>query len=48
MVEDSYSVRKNEIMTRAAELFREKGYQSTSVNDIASEMGFSKPALYYY
>ena len=48
MIEDSYSVRKNEIMTRAAELFREKGYQSTSVNDIASEMGFSKPALYYY
>lgn len=48
MIDDSYAVRKTEIMTRAAELFREKGYHSTSVNEIASEMGFSKPALYYY
>lgn len=48
MHDESYALRKNEIMTRAAALFWEKGYESTSVNDIAAEMGFSKPALYHY
>jgi len=29
-------------------LFREKGYMSASLDDITSEIGITKPAIYYY
>jgi AcrR family transcriptional regulator len=32
----------------ASELFSERGYASTSLQDIADAMGMSRPALYYY
>ena len=32
----------------AARLFEEKGYASTSVEDITGELGFTKKVFYYY
>jgi len=46
--QEGYPLRRQEIISRAAKLFQENGYERTSVNQIAKEMGFSKPALYYY
>lgn len=40
--------RKSEILTIAARLFREHGYHTTSLDDIAKQMNFTKPAIYYY
>lgn len=45
---ENYPHRREEIIELSAKLFREKGYDKTSVNEIADEAGFSKPALYYY
>jgi AcrR family transcriptional regulator len=44
----AHSSRREEIVTRAAELFDQKGYGATSVDDIAAAIGIAKPTLYYY
>ena len=41
-------VRWEEILTVSARLFREKGFMATTMEDIASELYITKPALYYY
>ncbi|MDY6795749.1 MAG: TetR/AcrR family transcriptional regulator [Actinomycetota bacterium] len=40
--------RWDEILSVSARLFREKGYRATTMDDIASELHITKPALYYY
>lgn len=40
------STRKVEILRHAARLFRQKGYQATSLKDIAREVGVEAPSLY--
>jgi AcrR family transcriptional regulator len=40
--------RMEEVYTKAAGLFREKGYMNTSVNGIARELNIQKGSLYYY
>lgn len=40
--------RKSEILAAATKLFHEKGYSTTSLDDIADRVGFTKPAIYYY
>ena len=40
--------RMEEVYAKAAMLFRETGYQNTTVNDIARELGIQKGSLYYY
>ena len=40
--------RWGEIISVSARLFREKGYRSTTMEDIAAELHVTKPALYYY
>jgi len=40
--------RRSQILRIATELFREKGYHGTSLEDIADRVGFTKPAIYYY
>lgn len=40
--------RRKEILAVAARLFRERGYYSTSLDDIMGTIGISKPAVYYY
>jgi AcrR family transcriptional regulator len=38
----------NEILEHAARLFAERGYDGTSLQDVADAVGVSRPALYYY
>ena len=40
--------RKDEVIRVAARLFAAKGYHATTLDEIAEEMGVTKPALYYY
>jgi len=40
--------RRVEILDVATHLFRAQGYHSTSLDDIAAAIGFTKPAIYYY
>jgi AcrR family transcriptional regulator len=40
--------RQREILEAAAEVFHRKGYESTSIQDIADAVGILKGSLYYY
>jgi AcrR family transcriptional regulator len=42
------SIRKQKIIEVAATLFCKKGYQSTSLDDVAKQIGISKAAIYHY
>ena len=42
------SIRKQKIIDTAASLFHRKGYVSTTLDDVAGELGISKAALYHY
>jgi len=42
------SLRKQRIIDTAADLFQKKGYSSTTLDDVAKELGVSKAALYHY
>ena len=42
------SLTKQEIITTAAALFKEKSFSATSVQDIADALNVTKAALYYY
>jgi AcrR family transcriptional regulator len=43
-----YLERRQEFLDSAAEVFRTKGYQSASMNDIATRSGSDRASLYYY
>ena len=40
--------KKDAVLVAAVRLFNEKGFQSTSLDDIAASLQVSKPTLYYY
>jgi AcrR family transcriptional regulator len=40
--------RREEVLTRAAALFNSRGYAAATLEDIATELGMTRPALYYY
>jgi AcrR family transcriptional regulator len=40
--------RQQEVLEAAARVFHEKGYESTSIQDIAEAVGILKGSLYYY
>jgi AcrR family transcriptional regulator len=42
------SPRRAEICRTAAQIFRDRGYDATSVNDIARALGMTKAGLYHY
>lgn len=42
------NLRRQEILNVAAHMFAEVGYERTTLEMIADELGLSKPALYYY
>ncbi len=42
------SVREKQILDAAAKVFREKGYQRATIEDVAKEVGILKGSLYYY
>jgi AcrR family transcriptional regulator len=49
--EDMVSVREEKrlaVLKAGAEEFREKGFERTSLDDIARKLGVTKPTLYYY
>ena len=39
---------KDAILDQAKELFSKKGYSGTTINDLTSIFGVSKPSIYYY
>jgi AcrR family transcriptional regulator len=39
---------ETQLLDTATKLFARKGYESTTLEDIAGEMGISRPALYHY
>ena len=43
-----YDTQREQILTRAAELFATQGYTATSMNQVAQACGVSKPSLYHY
>src|SRR5260370_17133530 len=42
------TVKRNQVVDKAAELFDAAGYHNTGVADIAAAAGISKPTLYHY
>src|SRR5256885_16857946 len=42
------SARREELTRIAARLFAERGYQGTSLADLAAELGVQKPSLYHH
>jgi len=45
---DAFSVKEEQIINEAVRLFAEKGYHTTTLDEIASKLGITKAALYYY
>ena len=45
---DLSNVRTTEVIVKAAELIREKGFEATTVNDISRATGLTKGGLYHY
>jgi AcrR family transcriptional regulator len=43
-----YDIQRDAILTQAAELFARQGFVGTSMNEVATACGLSKPALYHY
>lgn len=42
------SVRRDDILQAAAQIFRQKGYNAASMQDIADAVGLQKPSLYHH
>jgi TetR/AcrR family transcriptional regulator len=43
-----YDTQRETILSQAAELFARQGFVGTSMNEVATACGMSKPALYHY
>jgi AcrR family transcriptional regulator len=43
-----YAAKRAEIISAAVEVFREKGYQAATLNDVAERLGTDRASLYYY
>lgn len=43
-----FDVKKIAILGAAAKLFRDRGYEATSLNELAKMLNVSKPTIYYY
>lgn len=46
--DEQYELRRTRILTEAAKVFRQKGYNSATMEDLASALGVTKAAVYYY
>jgi AcrR family transcriptional regulator len=46
--EQQRETKRNAVLSTAAQLFNEKGFHATSLDDIAARLNVSKPTLYYY
>ncbi len=45
---EKFDQRRFEVLTAAARTFNRKGFQLATLEDVADELGVTKPALYYY
>jgi len=45
---EGYKTRRQEIVREAAKVFEEKGFEATTLNDIAERLGTDRASLYYY
>ena len=45
--EKQHSAKREAVLMSAARLFTLKGFQGTSLDDIAQSLGVTKPTLYY-
>jgi AcrR family transcriptional regulator len=45
---DEYRKRRQELVSAAAAVFREKGYAASTLNEIAARVGADRASLYYY
>lgn len=45
---ERWESRREQIFSAGAKLFAEKGYERTSLQEVADLLGVTKPALYYY
>ncbi|GAA0997250.1 TetR/AcrR family transcriptional regulator [Acrocarpospora macrocephala] len=45
---EGYAQRRNEIIAAGAEVFRERGYEASSLRDVAARLGTDRASLYYY
>jgi AcrR family transcriptional regulator len=43
-----YTARRAEIIKVAADVFRERGYDAATLNDVAARLGTDRASLYYY
>src|ERR1017187_7837336 len=43
-----YSERREQLLLVARRIFADRGFQATTMDDIAKEAGFTKPILYQY
>lgn len=43
-----YEQRRQRLLEAAAEVFKEKGFGATSINDIAARLGSDRASVYYY
>ena len=43
-----YAAKRDNLIRVAANLFREKGYRATTLNDIAQQAGLDRATVYYY
>ena len=40
--------KRQAVLSTAAQMFNERGFHATSLDDVAARLGVSKPTLYYY
>jgi AcrR family transcriptional regulator len=46
--EEQREAKRNAVLQAAAQLFNERGFHATSLDDVAEKLNVSKPTLYYY
>ncbi|MFT3663871.1 TetR/AcrR family transcriptional regulator [Piscinibacter sp.] len=46
--EQQREAKRNAVLSTAAQMFNERGFHATSLDDIAARLHVSKPTLYYY
>lgn len=46
--EQNRQAKRQAVLAVAAQMFNERGYQATSLDDVAARLGVSKPTVYYY
>ena len=46
--EQQREAKRNALLTTAAQMFNERGFHATSLDDIAARLNVTKPTLYYY